>query len=92
MILDLPTDVDEYRLLLEGEYNKTSSYWSRNYVTIDHLELRSCSIKGSVHFLYPLYASFTTIKLVIEYDSFIQTPSRGADTSSFMFQSDTKVN
>ena len=63
VMLDLPTDVDEYRLLLEGDYNKTSSYWSRNYVTVDNLELRSCLIKGNVHFLHFLFASFLTIKI-----------------------------
>ena len=45
--IDLPNDVDEYKLLLEGEYNKSSSYYSRNYVAVDNLELRSCSVKGN---------------------------------------------
>lgn len=81
VILDLPTDVAEYKLLLEGEYNKTSSYWSRNYVTVDHLELRSCSIKGSVHVLYPLYASFGTIKVWNRADIFIKRHSRGANVN-----------
>ena len=48
VVIALPTDLDEYRVLLEGEYNKTSHYWSRNYVTVDNLELRSCSMKGKL--------------------------------------------
>ena len=63
VILDLPPDVDEYRLLLEGDYNKTSSYRSRNYVTVDNLELRSCLIKGNARFLHFLFTSFLTIKI-----------------------------
>ena len=46
MVMNLPTDLDEYRILFEGEYNKTSNRYSRNYVTIDNLELRSCVIEG----------------------------------------------
>ena len=46
VIVELPNDVDEYRLLFEGEYNKTTNYWTRNFVTIDNLELRSCYQKG----------------------------------------------
>ena len=48
MIVDLPNDVDEYRLLFEGEYNKTTNFWTRNFVTIDNLELRSCDQKGKL--------------------------------------------
>ena len=48
VVLELPNDVDEYQILFEGEYNKTASYYSRNYVTIDDLELRSCSHQGKV--------------------------------------------
>ena len=48
VVMDLPTDLNEYKLLFEGEYNKTSSYWSRNYVTVDNIELRSCLNKGKV--------------------------------------------
>lgn len=48
MIAELPNDVDEYRLLFEGEYNKTTNYWTRNFVTIDNLELRSCDQKGKL--------------------------------------------
>lgn len=44
--MTLPRDEDEYRLLLEGEYNKSTSTWTRNYVTVDNIELRSCLIKG----------------------------------------------
>ena len=46
MVMNLPTDLDGYRILFEGEYNKTSNRYSRNYVTIDNLELRSCVIEG----------------------------------------------
>ncbi|XP_078343106.1 protein bark beetle-like isoform X1 [Oculina patagonica] len=45
VVLDLPNDVDEYRLLFEGEYGDGKSY-SRNFVAIDNLEFRSCSVKG----------------------------------------------
>ncbi|XP_078343031.1 uncharacterized protein LOC144628791, partial [Oculina patagonica] len=45
VVVELPNDVDEYRLLFEGEYNETSGYFSRNYVTIDNLKLRSCSVE-----------------------------------------------
>ena len=45
MIISLPTGLDEYRLLLEGEYNE-STYYSRNYVAVDNLELRRCSFEG----------------------------------------------
>ena len=45
MVLDLPIDVDEYKLLLEGRYEKTVSR-SVNYVVVDNLELRRCSTKG----------------------------------------------
>jgi len=48
VIVELPNDVNEYRLLFEGEYNKSSSYWSRNFVTIDNLEVRSCSHNGKL--------------------------------------------
>ena len=48
MIAELPNDVDEYRLLFEGEYNKTTDYWKRNFVTIDNLELRRCDQKGKL--------------------------------------------
>lgn len=51
MVLNLPTDLDEYRILLEGEYNKTSNRYSRNYVTIDNLELTSCVIEGKIRHL-----------------------------------------
>ena len=66
MIVELPNDVDEYRLLFEGEYNKTTYYWRRNFVTIDNLELRSCSYKGNLlrliryHLQNKLCASFFT--------------------------------
>ena len=49
--MNLPTDLDEYRILFEGEYNKTSNRYSRNYVTIDNLELRSCVIEGKIRHL-----------------------------------------
>ncbi|KAL9960874.1 hypothetical protein ACROYT_G034380 [Oculina patagonica] len=45
VVVDLPSDVDEYRLLLEGEYEKWTSFWSGNYVNIDNLELRRCTHK-----------------------------------------------
>ena len=48
VVVKLPSDIDEYRLLFEGEYNETSSYYSRNYVTIDNLELRNCSVEGKL--------------------------------------------
>jgi len=48
VIVELPNDVDEYRLLFEGEYYNATSYYSRNFVTIDNLELRSCSHKGEL--------------------------------------------
>ena len=51
MVLNLPTDLDEYRILFEGEYNKTSNRYSRNYVTIDNLELRSCMSEGKIRHL-----------------------------------------
>lgn len=47
MIVELPNDIEEYRLLLEGEYKEASSH-SRNYVTVDNLELRSCSVEGKL--------------------------------------------
>ena len=47
VIVELPNDVEEYRLLFEGEYN-TTKYWTRNFVTIDNLELRSCYQKGKM--------------------------------------------
>ena len=53
MVVELPKDIDEYRLLFEGEYNETSSYYSRNYVTIDNLDLRSCSVEGKL-FSHPM--------------------------------------
>ncbi|KAL9960880.1 hypothetical protein ACROYT_G034386 [Oculina patagonica] len=49
VVIDLPNDVDEYRLLFEGKYNKSAmyiKYWLRNYVNIDNLELRRCTHKG----------------------------------------------
>ncbi len=46
VVVELPYDIDEYRLLIEGEY-ETSSY-SRNYVAIDNLELRRCSVEGKL--------------------------------------------
>ncbi|XP_078343101.1 uncharacterized protein LOC144628871 isoform X1 [Oculina patagonica] len=46
VVVELPNDINEYRLLFEGEYNKTTNYWTRNFVTIDNIELRSCSHKG----------------------------------------------
>lgn len=52
VVVDLPSDIGEYRLLFEGEYNKTSSYYSRNYVTIDNLELRTCSVEGKLFFFF----------------------------------------
>ena len=51
VVLNLPTDLDEYRILFEGEYNKTSNRYSKNYVTIDNLELRSCVIEGKIRHL-----------------------------------------
>ncbi|KAL9960877.1 hypothetical protein ACROYT_G034383 [Oculina patagonica] len=45
VVVDLPSDVDEYRLLLEGEYEKWTSFWFGNYVNIDNLELRRCTHK-----------------------------------------------
>jgi len=46
VVITLPTDIDEYRLLLEGECNKSSNYYSRNYVIVDNLELLGCSNGG----------------------------------------------
>ena len=51
MVMNLPTDLDGYRILFEGEYNKTSNRYSRNYVTIDNFELRSCVIEGKIRHL-----------------------------------------
>ena len=48
VIVELPNDVDEYRLLFEGEYNQTTNFWTRNFVTIDNLELRRCDQKGKL--------------------------------------------
>ncbi len=48
VVVELPNDVNEYRLLFEGEYNKTTNYHTRNFVTIDNIELRSCSHKGKL--------------------------------------------
>ena len=62
MIIELPNDVEEYRLLFGGEYNKTTNYWSRNFVTIDNLELRSCSHKGKL--LYHLQEKRTASFLI----------------------------
>ena len=45
--ISLPTGLDEYRLLLEGEYNE-SIYYSRKFVAVDNLELRRCSFKGEL--------------------------------------------
>ena len=55
VIVELPNDVDEYRLLFEGEYYKARSYSSRNFVTIDNLELRSCSLQGKLLRLIPYH-------------------------------------
>lgn len=52
VVVDLPNDIDEYRLLFEGECEDGRSYL-RNYVTVDNLELRSCrSNKGLLFFLF----------------------------------------
>ena len=66
MIVELPNDVDdEYRLLFEGEYNKTTNYWTRNFVTIDNLELRGCYQKGKLPPAIPchLQGKLTTLIL-----------------------------
>ena len=55
MIVGLPHDLEEYRLLFEGEYNETTNYWRRNFVAIDNLELRSCSEKGKLLPSNPYY-------------------------------------
>ena len=44
-------DLDEYSILFDGEYNKTLNRYSRNYVTIDNIELRSCVIEGKIRHL-----------------------------------------
>ena len=48
VVIALPSDVEEYRLLLVGECNKSSSYSSRNYLIVDNLELLGCSNRGTV--------------------------------------------
>jgi len=48
VVIALPSDIDEYRLLLEGECNKSSRYDNRNYVIVDNLELLGCSNGGTV--------------------------------------------
>ena len=48
VVITLPSDIDEYRLLLEGECNKSSRYYSRNHVMVDNLELLACSNRGTV--------------------------------------------
>ena len=54
-IVELPIDLDEYRLLLEGAYEslQSPSHYPRNLVAIDNLEMRRCSVKGNL-FMYPL--------------------------------------
>ena len=48
-IVELPQDLDEYRVLLEGVYEsfQPPPYYPRNYVNIDNLEFRRCSVKGN---------------------------------------------
>ncbi|PFX25774.1 Tenascin-X [Stylophora pistillata] len=50
--LDLPSGIDEYRLLFEGECNISSPYYYRNYVMMDNVELRSCSHDKGEHRIY----------------------------------------
>lgn len=47
-MIDIPNnDVDEYRLILEAQYNR-SFYVSLNYVAVDNLVLRRCSHEGKL--------------------------------------------
>lgn len=48
VVLELPNDIEEYRLLFEGKYKEAPAVYLRNYVAIDNLELRSCSSKGKL--------------------------------------------
>ena len=51
-VVELPNDLDEYKLLLEGVYGsfQPPPSYPRNHVTIDNLELKRCSVKGkSIH-------------------------------------------
>ena len=81
MIAELLNDVDEYRLLFEGEYNQTTDYWTRNFVTIDNLELRRCDQKGKLlpTIPYHLQDKLTTLFLcrVISY------PKLNVSTTSY---------
>ena len=54
-IVELPNDLDEYRLLFEGAYEsfQPPPSYPRNHVTIDNLEMRRCSVKGNL-LMYPL--------------------------------------
>ena len=54
-IVELPNDLDEYRLLFEGTYEpfRPPPSYPRNHVTIDNLEMRRCSSKGNL-FMYAL--------------------------------------
>ncbi|PFX18273.1 Macrophage receptor MARCO [Stylophora pistillata] len=45
VVIDLPSDIDEYRLLLVARYNSSSYYYSRNYVAVDNLLLSGCLAK-----------------------------------------------
>ena len=56
--VELPNNIDEYRLLFEGEYNKTTNYYTRNYVTIDNLQLRSCSHEGNIINIKPVLSLY----------------------------------
>ena len=49
-IVELPNDLDEYRLLFEGAYEsfRPPPSYPRNHVTIDNLEMRKCSVKGKL--------------------------------------------
>lgn len=65
MVVQLPNDIDDYRLFFEGEYKKATNYHSRNYVTIDNLELRSCSVEGKYILFHLISKHRETIR---EYD------------------------
>lgn len=53
VIITLPSDIEEYQLLLEGKCNKTSSYYNRNHVILNSLELQHCSTRGKCSLLIP---------------------------------------
>jgi hypothetical protein len=43
VVLDLPKDLMEYRIVFVGSYNTTTNYYNRNFVTLDDIEIQNCA-------------------------------------------------